>query len=176
MNRLTTLFAVLALAFVVPSLAETIYKWEDGSGQIHYSDMPREGALEMTVQDVQTYSSPGSPASSRSSSSGGDEADSPGYDSLVIVSPGVEETIWNTGGIVTVNWALKPNLQSGHNLRVYLDGTALPTVPQSATGGLTLQEVERGSHTLRTEVVDPSGTTVVESNEVTFFYQQTSVN
>ena len=45
-RRLTLLF-ILVIPLAVPSLAQTIYKWEDESGQTHFSDTPMEGATEV---------------------------------------------------------------------------------------------------------------------------------
>lgn len=40
---LTTAIALLALAAATPALAETIYKWVDESGTVHYGERPPEG-------------------------------------------------------------------------------------------------------------------------------------
>lgn len=166
---------LLCLLFVAPSLAEVIYKWVDETGQVHYSDVPRDGAEEVDLGAVQTFSFSSSAAASANAPD--DESDTeqePAYESFLITSPTMEETIWNTGGKVTVGVYLQPGLQVGHQVRLYLDGTSIAVPDRSSSVELT--DVTRGTHTLSAEVQDPRGRRLIASDPVTFYYQQTSVN
>ena len=181
MNRRLSLLGLLGLILVAPSLAEGVYKWQDENGQVHYSDIPREGATQIEVQPAQTFSSPDRAAQPVVADSGEDaeaDADSDkdqGYQSLAITSPSMEETIWNTGGQVTVNLSLQPVLKIGHSIRLFMDGQLLADLPPRASS-VKLSDVFRGEHTLRVEVQDENGKVQIKADPVTFFYQQTSVN
>jgi hypothetical protein len=169
------LIPLLCLLFMAPSFAEGLYKWVDETGQVHYSDVPRDGAEEVNIDLVQTFSLPASTASPvKAASDEADEEDAVIYDSLVITSPTMEETIWNTGGVVTVGVYLQPGLQVGHQIRLYVDGTLVPMPERSSSAVLT--DVTRGEHTVSAEVQDPSGRSLITAEPIKFFYQQTSVN
>jgi hypothetical protein len=168
---------LVAIVLATPSLAEgVIYKWTDADGVTHYSDVPRDGAEEIQLQPVQTFSAPETPVSSADADEETvDEEDELAYESLAISSPIQEETIWNTGGKVSVSISLSPGLRMGHTVRMYYDGRLLGDLPPGTTTA-ELNDVVRGSHTLRAEVMDQSGRILIQSEEITFFYQQTAVN
>jgi hypothetical protein len=178
MNRRIPLLGLLTLVFVVPSLAQGVYKWEDENGQVHYSDVPHEGAEEIELQPVQTFSLPAVTSASDATKDGNADTEdqvAPGYASLAITSPSMEETIWNTGGKVTVNMSLQPSLQMGHSIRLFLDGQMLVDLPTKASS-VQLSEVYRGEHKVSAEVQNENGQVLIKADPVTFFYHQSGVN
>ena len=50
-------FTVLCLAAGLAAAAPT-YRWVDAQGQVHYSDRPVEGAQEVELKDIQSYTPP----------------------------------------------------------------------------------------------------------------------
>ncbi len=178
MNRQIPLLCLLALVFVAPSLAQGVYKWEDENGQVHYSDVPHEGAAEIDVQPAQTFSLPAVISASVATKDGDADTEdevAPGYESLAITRPNMEETIWNTGGKVTISLSLQPSLQLGHSIRLFLDGQFLANLPAKASS-MQLSEVYRGEHKVSAEVQNENGLVLIKADPVTFFYHQTSVN
>jgi len=165
---------LLALLIITPTLADDIFKWVDENGQMHFSDVPEDGAMAVEIAPVQTFSAPASSATTTASDVAV-ESEALGYESLTITSPAMEETIWNTGGEITVAVQIKPGLQTGHQIRLYIDGKPLPNL-QAYTSSLQVSGVERGEHKLRAEVWDENGQILIASQPSTFFYQQTSVN
>jgi hypothetical protein len=170
------LIPLIGLLIFTPVMADEIYKWVDENGQIHFSDVPQEGATEVEIAPIQTFSAP-SVAASSSSSNDADDANETvvNYESLEITSPAMEETIWNTGGTVTVTVQTRPGLRTGHQIRLYLDGKPLPNLAPG-TSSLQVSEVFRGEHQLRAEVWDENGKILIKAKPSIFFYQQTSVN
>jgi hypothetical protein len=170
------LIPLIGLLIFTPVMADEIYKWVDENGQIHFSDVPQEGATEVEIAPIQTFSAP-SVAASSSSSNDADDANETvmNYESLEITSPAMEETIWNTGGTVTVAVQTRPGLRTGHQIRLYLDGKPLPNLAPG-TSSLQVSEVFRGEHQLRAEIWDETGTILIKADPSIFFYQQTSVN
>ena len=177
MNKWIPLLALLAAA---PTLADDIYKWVDDEGQMHFSDVPHEGAMAVEIAPAQTFSAPSVPSVAASSgtttvSDVAVESEAVGYESLAITSPAMEETIWNTEGEITVAVQVKPGLQTGHQIRLFIDGKPLQNL-QPNTSSLQVSGVERGEHKLRAEVWDENGQVLIAAQPSIFFYQQTSVN
>jgi Domain of unknown function (DUF4124) len=165
---------LLSLLWAMTAVAEVIYKWVDETGQPHFSDVPREGAVEINVQPVQTFSMPRANQPSAPSVQG-EAANDAAYESIRITSPAMEETIWNTGGLVTVTVGLQPGLRMGHQIRIYMDNQQVAVLP-AMTSSVQLTNVVRGAHQLFAEVVDENGKSLLTSDPTTFYYQQTSVN
>lgn len=162
-------FAVLGL---LPALAAAgVYKWVDPDGTVHYSDAPKPGSEEVHVSPPQTYTpAPYTPITPRPEPS----AAKVDYTSLTIVSPEAEANIWDNTGAVQVSFNLEPGLKTerGHKLLVLLDGQALATVTGIST---TLDNVERGSHTLQGQVVDASGKVLISSPAIKVHLHRQSV-
>lgn len=168
---LTAATVLLATA----AMAEPIYRWVDESGQTHYSDVPHEEAEQIELQPAQTFSAP---AAERSPASADQVDEEPviGYESLEIVSPSEEETIWNTGGVITVAVKPNPSLMEGHSVNIYYDGKLIDSKAPRATN-TKLSEVYRGEHKITADIMDASGTVLVSASPITFFYRQSeSVN
>ena len=174
------LIPLIILLITTPSLAEEIFKWVDESGQMHFSEVPKEGATEVEIAPAQTFSAPSAPNVTTSSeatteSAVGAEQEAVNYESMEITSPAMEETIWNTGGEVTITIQLKPGLKTGHQIRLFLDGKPLPNLRPN-TSSQKVSNIYRGEHQLRAQVWDENGAVLITADPSTFFYQQTSVN
>lgn len=164
---------LIALLVAMNSGAETIYRWVDDTGQVHFSDVPRQGAVEIVIAPVQTFSSPSTTQQSAPAAAGEDDQTG-NYVLLEISSPAAEETIWNTGGLVTVAVSLEPGLKMGHQIVLYMDDQQVAVLPPMSSS-VQLTDVVRGSHQLRAEVIDENGMKLISSPSATFYYQQTSV-
>lgn len=151
------------------------YRWVDEDGVVHYSDQPHPGAEEVELESAPAVNMP---APRRAAGAGAaapttDDSQQPadGYDSLTVASPAAEETLWNIGGVLNVSLDLQPALQSGHQVRVFFDGT-----PQQVNGTrFQLQEVWRGAHNLQAEVLDENGQLMIRSEPIRFYVQQTTI-
>jgi hypothetical protein len=174
MNRQIPLLLLLGSFLIASAFAQGIYKWEDENGQTHYSDMPHKGADEVEIQPLQTFSLPEAAEASTTSAEESADADD-AYQSIQITSPGWEETIWNTGGDVTVSLSLLPRLQTGHKVRLFMDGKLLADMPKGQDS-VVLTSIERGEHSVTAEVQDQKGATLITSEAVKFFYQRTTVD
>jgi len=150
------------------------YRWVDADGVTHYSDRPQPGAerIELPKGPAQrsTVTRPARAAATQSTQTVTEEPDE-GYESLGIVSPAAEETLWNIEGTLSVTLSLQPALQPGHRVRVYFDGE-----PQLVTGtSFEIQEVYRGVHNLQVEVIDQAGQLQIRSQTNRFYVQQNTV-
>lgn len=165
------MFLCFALPAAVLGGAE-VYRWVDAEGQVHYSDRPGEGADRVVLDIVPPSSSPAVAVSApgRKSSKAGNET-APGYEALTIQAPGQDETLWNIEGQLDVAVAPQPALQAGHRIQLLLDGQTAAELEPGATR-TRLSDVYRGQHTLLARIQDEFGTTLKQSEPVTFYVQQ----
>lgn len=167
--RIILLLAVLATGGV------EVYRWTDADGVVHYTDRPRAGAERVIIDVAPVSPPPAASAPRRSSSSAApDEAAPVGYDVVAIQSPGQDEVLWNIEGQLVVSTAVDPPLRPGHRLRLFLDGSPAETLEPGRTQ-TQLENVFRGEHSLRAEVLDPEGRTVGSSPVTSFVVRQTSI-
>ena len=159
--------------------ADPTYRWVDENGVVHYSDRPQEGAEQIEIRPLPGISNPSQRilAEISQQDAGADAepaAGDVGYDAFEITSPASEQTLWNIGTVLQVQLDVRPSLASGHQFQVLLDGSP-------AEGGTTTQpavsigEVYRGAHTIQARIIDTTGATVIQTDPVTFYVQQTSV-
>jgi hypothetical protein len=119
--------------------------------------------------------SPRSSAPSSSPSRSSDDTDStgPSYTTFEIWQPSDGETIPNTGGQVTVNVRVEPDLQGGDGLYLYLDGRLVEGFATDATS-FDLTEVPRGTHSV-VAVIQRGSRRLQSTESVTFHVRQESV-
>src|SRR5688500_5174802 len=150
------------------------WTWVDANGTVHFSDRPVPGARQLELGGAPAPGSAPPPAvgnPSRPTTRPGEPARAT-YQ-IEIVSPAEQETLWNTGGMLTVALRSSPGLQPGHRYDLVLDGQRRNLNTTSSRVELT--EIFRGTHTLQVVVIDGAGTELARSPSRTFFVQQTSV-
>lgn len=164
--------AVLLLAGIVFGDA---YKWVDETGVVHYSDRPEPGAEQFVLPStrrgshvVSVAARPVGRSRSEQKTQSAEERSQFSYESLVIVAPAAEETLWNIESVLNVTLDLRPALQQGHSVRVYFDGT--PQLMNSAN--FQIPAVFRGVHNLQVEVLDETGKLMIRSLTNRFYVQQ----
>ncbi len=169
----------LSLLMLAGSASATdVYRWVDANGQTHYSDQWQPGAekVRITTTSPATDVRPSSEQRAATATAGArpaEKADGRRYESLQIVRPAQEEVLWNIEGQLPVSVQVTPALQPGDDLRLFLDGK-LQELPAGSTEA-RLQEVYRGTHTLKAEVANQAGTVLIESPIVGFTVRQTSL-
>lgn len=89
-----------------------------------------------------------------------------GYRSIEIASPEDGGTVRSNEGRVPVTVLLDPGLQPNHFITAYLDGKAHQF--RYGSSAVVLTGVDRGTHTLRVNVFDSRGKTLIESETVSF--------
>lgn len=186
----TALLSVLTfVTFVFASTAianQTVWKWVDANGVTHYSDRPVPGAVRMELNvgrsvtsssssaDAPAASSPSSATSTSASSAAETGPAAATYNNFEIWSPADGETIPNTGGAVTVEVRVDPNLRFGHQLHLYLDGKLVEGFAPNITS-FDLTEVPRGVHSAVAIISDASGKRLQQTSPVVFTVRQASI-
>jgi hypothetical protein len=168
-----SILLVLCLLVASAALAQQAYRWVDEDGIVHYSDRPREGAEQILLPapNVATSRQVRRPAAASQAQDEPDEEPPARYETIEIVSPVAEETLWNIEGVLNVSVALTPPLQPGHQVRAYHNGEMQPVSGTS----FQLQEVWRGVHNIQVEVVDATGQLMIRSRPNRFYVQQNTV-
>lgn len=171
MRNALLLCAVLTLvALLQNAAAQTIWKWVDKNGVTHYSDQPGPNAVKVNVQ-VQTFepeTATGAP--SQPTRAAAEES----YQSIDIIAPANDATLFSAEGPVSVQLQLDPGLQSGHSVQILFDGQSINDGSTSLS--YSLPDVERGTHTLQARVIGPNGATLISSPTITFHLRAPTVN
>ena len=151
--------------------AAPAWTWVDAEGTRHYSDRPVPGAEKVELTGAQGFGATGRAGRAARAD---DTAGVPGaaYQSIEVVSPAEQETLWNIGTNLPVQVRFEPALQTGHRYDLLYDGQRRNL--NTATPRVTLPDVFRGEHTLQVVVIDSAGTELMRSPARVFFVQQTS--
>ena len=166
--RLNILVLAAALSFAA---AADVYRSVDSDGNVTYSDQPHEGAKKVEVTEPTII------PSTRSQIKLGPEKkpkQAEPYTSIEIINPANEATLRNVQ-TVSVSAELVPRLQTsfGHRAQILLDGS--PVSEPGRALSVTLNQVDRGAHSLQLIVLDRQGNTVASSPVSQFFLHQNFV-
>jgi len=164
------LFTLLSIVSVA-ALSTTVYKWVDENGVTHYSDQPHENAEKVQLAQPQTYSAPRT--SNRPQQATPEKPPSNTYSSCDVVQPANDQTFPNATTVTTAV-QVSPGTQSGDQVVLLLDGTRVPNFPPGG-GAITLNGIERGTHSLQATVQDSNGKVLCQSANVSFTVLQPSV-
>jgi hypothetical protein len=149
-----------------------IYKYTHSDGTVEYSDQPREGAAEVEVAPSQTYTPLPLPKSKTIHEAQPQAI--PSYQ-VNIVDPRNDATIRENTGKVEVMLEVKPPIEvdSNYKFQLLLDSQAVGRA--STRLKYTLTNVDRGTHTLQAKLLNPSGTSVAQSEVITFYMKRISI-
>jgi hypothetical protein len=164
------LFTLLSIVSAA-ALSATVYKWVDETGVTHYSDQPHENAEKVQLTQPQTYSAPRTSSQARSTS--GEKPIANAYSSCDVVQPTNAQTFQNATS-VTASVQVSPSPQSGDQVFLLLDGTRVPNFPPTG-GSITINSIDRGTHSLQAVVQDSNGKVLCQSSNVSFTLLQPSV-
>lgn len=160
-----------------PAGAQEIYRWVDEAGVVHYADQPGDDSAEQVFlpgQGAQPAASPPPPPQSiqppppRSRQRG---AGQPAYQFLQFDEPAAEASFFGGNVSVNVRLSLRPALQPGHTVAIFVNGRRAPGDGLATT----LTGLERGTHALRAAVLDRSGRELQASPTINIYVRQPSV-
>jgi len=169
MKRLPMLLLLLAAG-----AHADVYKSVNEKGEVVYSDQPTPNAQRMKLPELPTYTAPPIPSLSTGTAESKPVASSP-YKSVKIVSPENDATIRDNQGVVRVQVALNPPLmiQQGHKIQFYLNGE--PHGIPVGTPSISFSNLDRGTYTLTTSVVNVEGAVLSSAEPVVFHLHRESV-
>jgi hypothetical protein len=166
------LLVLAALAAASTCLAQTMYRWVDAQGVVHYSDTPQPGAQAIPVPSAQTYRAPPVPAAPAATTTSTPPAPA-GYQSCAITQPAADANLFAPEAL-NISVQVVPNLRPGDQLNVTLDGATLPSSPGAMN--FEISAPERGAHTINAVVLSADGQTLCSAPAVSFSVQRPSLN
>jgi len=163
------LIPLLLLLTALPAAAD-VYRWVDADGVVHYSDNPPSPDAKPTALPKLQSFNPQALMNGQSLSGETPAAhpESSGYRPQ-ITSPAADETIRDNVTQITVSVAAPPP-NRGDLLVYYIDGSRYGG-PTAATS-MTIDNVERGTHSVAVAAVDRQGHEYSRSPTVTFYMKQ----
>lgn len=147
--------------------SEKIYSWLDANGVQVFSDIARDGAEEINIRVSNNINSSGS-----SSKSSLPETVIQSSYQVEITQPQSDATIRDNTGSVFISSLVKPRFEQGFMLQLFLDNQAIATPQNNAT--FLLNNVDRGEHAIKIELLNDKGKIIASSQVRTFFLHKTS--
>jgi hypothetical protein len=166
----------MLVACPVAFAATTVYKWVDDNGVTHYSDQPHENAAKVEVREPTTFSAKSGPASAVARASQGASAGTApaaAYQSCSLSQPTPDQVFLSVYS-VTVVVNTSPSLRPGDRVVVTLDGRPLTDQAAAATS-ITINPIDRGTHSVEATIQDSTGQTVCSTSSATFHVRQASL-
>ncbi len=164
-------FTIILLVLGLTGLAQAeVYKRVKPDGTVEYSDKPLDGSELIKLPKSSGFRLP--PVSGhvpRSSQPPPASAGKATYESVKIVYPNNDQAIRANTGNITVVVEIKPGLQKNHRIAWYLDGEQYDV---TRTLQNEFKNIDRGTHTLKVEILDGAGKTLIASEPVTFHLQR----
>lgn len=158
MRVLIALLVVLAMV----ARGETVYHCVDEQGGEIYTDEPCPGAEPVELPEANI--TPGVQVSPQQRPGPEGRAAFEGYRRLAITEP--QRIVPNGLAQVALTVELEPELQSGHQVRVLLDGRVIASGAQTE---LTLGQLPRGDHELEVQVLGGAEKRVLTSTTQKIF-------
>jgi len=158
-KRMRIITVIFLWLLTINTLYAEIYTYKDAEGNIVFSDVAVKGAEKVIVPPVITYESKNTVNESAKLIE--QTSSHKPYQSLTILAPKQDETIWDNLGELTVQHALVPRLQEGDTVQLYID--------EVLQDGLSIKGIYRGEHKVRLQVIDSNGYAHITSEEVVFY-------
>ena len=160
---------LILLLLAANASADTIYKWTDERGVVHYGDKPLgPGAKPAKLPALQGYS-----VLDSKTKGGGKKFRVPPSEgpSVQVTAPSPDATLSSADGKFTVAVAISPGLSTGQNLNYYLDGELQNPTPTPSLAFL-FTGAEKGDHMISVGVIDGNGRELSRSDPVIVHLQQ----
>jgi hypothetical protein len=164
---------VISLILLAAPASGEVYRYVDENGTVVFTDQrPSDDARPMDLPEPSVMESR-KLARKASQEEESEEETEPElvYPSLTMLSPKRGETFQGTGNTLPVRLVTREALRTGDQVVVYLDGQEQGRF-QSLS--VDLQQVPRGTHEVRTKILDENDNVVGDSGPVTIHMKQHS--
>ena len=153
----------------LPAAGTLVYKSVDKNGKTVFTDTPPVDRPSDVVT-VKPSNRISLPSGERGETGEGEKAGIK-YTDVTVTSPQADEYFGQETMAVTLSASVQPGMQEGHTAQLYYDGKLV------GDGSLfyTVNEPERGTHTVVAKVVNERGKVLIESKPVQFHVRRTSV-
>lgn len=164
------IFILLLFIIASPPLTAEIYKGLDDEGGVTYSDKETPRSKKIPTPSPNTVQMP----RAAPKQAVGDPDKTAGYSYFRIISPTDNTTIRSGQGTLSVSFAIEPalNTEQGHSISVLLDGR--PVITSTTQLTVEMNNIDRGSHSLKARVRDKQGKSIISSNSIRFHLKRLS--
>lgn len=171
-NLILALFISLVV-FSQAGFTETVYKGKDADGNVLFSDKPLPDSEKIEIKPAQTYTPAPLPKDGSKNKSEG-PAEVSHYE-VSILEPANDQTMTTDIQSVRVSISVRPELQKGDKVQLFLNGKPFGQLSDSLN--FALPRLDRGSYEVKARVVSEKDPAKVkgESAPITFFQRRTSV-
>ncbi len=156
-NQMRLIVSTIIILYACCLGAETVYKTVDEDGNTIFTDKPSEKSEEIKLRELQTVDNP-NPAKYKPASKQADKTQFK-YESFEVTKPQSGTGIRSNDGSVSISVSLEPGLKQGHKIVILMDGKEIGTGYSAS-----LQDVDRGTHSINAKVVDGNGKTLISTS------------
>ncbi len=169
------IFAVtLTLLTSISLYASNVYRVTDKEGNVTFTDSPPLNAKVETLHLPKINIASPPPTLAPQTTEGDEAGEDVPYESARIVQPLNNATIPPGQLDVVVQLELKPPLQTGHQVQLYIDGKAQGS--PVATSTFTINKLNRGKHKIHTEIIGLDKKRKAKAKAVVIHVKQHSSN
>jgi hypothetical protein len=164
---------LLAFASQAQESKKELWTWRDANGVVHFSDTPGPGAKRVDL--VVTGPPSGSATAPATAGTVAQPPAAPGttYNLLEIWQPENGASFFDADSTVNVRIRTEPAVAEGDSLRLYLDGMRLEGA--NNTLEYTLENLDRGTHSITATIRDSKGVEKIRSQPVVFYMKQNTI-
>lgn len=176
-KAMTLVNKVLFIALLLMTstvMSAQVYRWIDGDGVVHFSDRPEQGAEKIVLRQVDTYTPVLPQPYIPDDVPVVKEEPVAKYTLLNIVMPEDDSVVWVTGGLMQALVAIDPELQPGHRIALFLNGSLVEGTPVADTV-INATGIIRGTHQLQAAVVDTDNNELLRSDPITIHARAHSI-
>jgi len=168
-QRMRIFLILLCLVVTFPSHAAA-YKWLDEDGNVVFGDSPPadRSTEEIKQAPLNIYKNPlPKSTTSRTQNKTNSAAKTTNYTKLAILQPQDDMALRNNSGQLTITLQIEPPLNRAdeHKIHIKLDGVKIAVTSGNSA---TIDNIDRGTHTVTAELVDMHGKVLKSSATHTF--------
>ena len=173
LSQYKSLVFIVSACICLSSNAST-YKSTDSHGNIIYSDTPSGNTGEIklpTRPSVNLFPAQKHKNIASKKPPKTDKITHHTYTSLKILQPQEDNSLRSNAGTVSVALQIEPKLHDGDMVSIKIDGLEITKVRKST---LTLNNINRGSHSLEAFIINPQGQVLKRSKALRFHLHRQS--
>ena len=168
----TTILVFLFCIFPTIGAAE-VYRQIDQEGNVTFSDHRTQQSEKVTIPPVNVIkpyqeNKINNQISQSDKHIANKSKKSTDYQQLILIHPIDDQTVRDDLGNVTLQWRSEPELATNeqHYFEVLLDGVAMGNKLEQTS--ITLNNIDRGTHTVQIQLLNSNGMQLTTSQAVTF--------
>ena len=173
-SKYKSLVFIVSVCIGISSHAST-YKSTDDHGNVSYSDTPSGNVEETKLPSSPTinlFPAPKQRSTAFEKTAPTDKATNHAYTTLEIMQPQDNSSLRNNAGNLPITLQIEPALLDGDTVSIKIDGVEVIKARKST---LSLNNINRGSHSLEASIINSHGKILKRSKTLTFHLHRQSV-